>query len=76
MDKKPWLNHYDKGVPHTLKPYPERTLMDVVSDATRQYPERPILYFKGHSISYGELEKLSNALAAALVKLGFKRVSA
>ena len=69
MDKKPWLEHYDEGVPHTLKPYPARTLMDVVSDTALQYAEQPILYFKGNSISYAELESLSNALATALVEL-------
>ena len=73
MDKNPWLAHYDEGVAHTLKPYPQRTLLDMVSDAAKQYPDHPILYFKGNSISYGELESLSNALAAALVKLGVQK---
>ena len=73
MNKYPWLAHYDEGVPHTLKPYPERTLLDVVSDAAKQYPDSPILYFKGNSISYGELERLSNALAAALIQLGVQK---
>ncbi len=27
------------GVPHTLQPYPERTLLDAVSDAARQRPD-------------------------------------
>src|SRR5207302_2596966 len=26
----PWLAHYDKGVPATLAPYPNRTLLDYV----------------------------------------------
>lgn len=73
MEKTPWLKHYDEGVPHTLKPYPERTLMDVVSETARQYPERPLLLFKGNSISYGELERLSDTLAAALAKLGIQK---
>lgn len=73
MDKKPWLEHYDEGVPHTLKPYPERTLMDVVSETAKQYPERPILLFKGTSISYAELERLSDELATALIKLGVQK---
>ncbi len=38
MNEKPWLKHYDPGVPHTLQPCPERTLLDVVSDTARQRP--------------------------------------
>ena len=73
MDKKPWLAHYDEGVPHTLKPYPERTLVDVVRETASQYPERPILLFKGNSMSYAELDRLSDVLATALVKLGVQK---
>ena len=29
----PWLAHYDAGVPATLAPYPERTLVDYLADA-------------------------------------------
>lgn len=36
MEQYPWLKHYDKGVPYTLQPYPEFTLLDVVSDTVRQ----------------------------------------
>jgi hypothetical protein len=27
----PWLAHYDAGVPATLSPYPDRTLLDYVT---------------------------------------------
>ncbi len=33
MDAKPWLTHYDQGVPHSLQPYPNKTLMDIIRDA-------------------------------------------
>jgi long-chain acyl-CoA synthetase len=32
MDKN-WLKHHDHGVPHTLQPYPEHTLADVMDEA-------------------------------------------
>jgi hypothetical protein len=28
-----WLEHYDEGMPATLGPYPERTLLDDLADA-------------------------------------------
>ncbi len=47
MNAKPWLKHYDAGVPHTLQPYPERTLLDVVSDTARERPDHTALLFQG-----------------------------
>jgi long-chain acyl-CoA synthetase len=73
METRPWLEHYDEGVPHTLQPYPERTLLDVVSDTARQRPDHPVLLFKGTRLSYGEVEQLSDAFAAALVAQGVKK---
>ena len=73
MDTKPWLKHYDTGVSHTLKPYPERTLMDVIGESASQRPESAALLFQGNAISYASLDQHSNALAAALVALGIQK---
>ena len=69
----PWLKHYDKGVPYTLQPYPEFTLLDVVSDTVRQRPDHTAIIFKGKLLSYSALEKLSDAFANALVAQGVKK---
>jgi long-chain acyl-CoA synthetase len=71
--EKHWLKQYDEAVPHSLKPYPERTLLDAVRDAALQRPDHPALLFKGASLSYGELDRLSDAFAAALVAQGVKK---
>jgi long-chain acyl-CoA synthetase len=73
MDERPWFKSYDPGMPHTLQPYPERTLLDVISDTLRERPEHTALIFKGKRISYAELEQLSNAFAAALLALGVQK---
>ena len=67
-----WLQGYDEGVPTTLEPYPDRTLLDYLSETARKWPERPALLFKGSKVTYGRLEKESDALAAALVAIGVK----
>jgi long-chain acyl-CoA synthetase len=69
----PWLAHYDEGVPHTLAPYPNRTLIDYLADWSRDHPNQPALLFKGRTISYGALDRLSDACAAAFASLGVKR---
>jgi long-chain acyl-CoA synthetase len=71
--KAPWLDHYDRGVPRTLVPYPDRTLLDYLSDAARTHPEAPALLFKGAKLSYAELERTSNDCASAFAALGVKR---
>ncbi|HEV8233471.1 MAG TPA: AMP-binding protein [Gemmatimonadaceae bacterium] len=69
----PWLAHYDPGVPATLKPYPERTLLYYLSETVRTRPDHPVLLFKGRPMSATELDTASNAFAAALTELGVKK---
>ena len=69
----PWLSGYDEGVPHTLAPYPDRTLLDYLSESAANWPDRPALLFKGATICYRELHRLSDRFASALVDLGVKR---
>src|SRR5215471_2063901 len=69
-DRAPWLSHYDGGVPATLAPYPDRTILDYVSEFARTHPGNRALIFKGRELSYGDLESLSDAFAAALAELG------
>jgi long-chain acyl-CoA synthetase len=70
---KPWLAHYDADVPHSLAPYPERTLIDYLDELTRDHAEKPALFFKGTSVSYGRLGTESTAFAAALWSLGVRK---
>src|SRR3954471_11643394 len=69
----PCLAHYDPGVPATLAPYPDKTLVDYVSEHARSSPKRPALLFKGATVTYGELDRLSDACAAGLALLGIRR---
>jgi len=69
----PWLKNYDEGVPYTLEPYPEQTLLDILSDTVRQRPDHTALIFKGRRLSYNELKRLSDAFANALVTLRVKK---
>jgi long-chain acyl-CoA synthetase len=68
-----WLAHYDPGVPHSLAPYPERTLLDVFAETVRERPTHPVLFFKGQRLAAHALDRLSDSFAAALVDLGVKK---
>jgi long-chain acyl-CoA synthetase len=73
MTEKPWLKHYDGGVPHSLRPYPQKTLLDIVRETTSQRPNHPALLFKGAVMSYAQLDQLSNAFANGLIQMGVKK---
>jgi long-chain acyl-CoA synthetase len=70
---KSWLAHYDSDVPHSLVPYPDRTLVDYLDSLAREHKDRPALLFKGARVSYGELDAQSTAFAAALWSLGVRK---
>lgn len=70
MSERPWLSHYDEGVPHTLAPYPAITMLDLLRDSAREHPDDDAFLFMGSSISWRELERKSTAFAAALQAQG------
>jgi long-chain acyl-CoA synthetase len=72
MNDRPWLAHYDKGVPQTVD-IPEAPLFYFLQEAARKYPDRACTIFKGAVISYREMEALTDHMAAALVELGVKK---
>jgi long-chain acyl-CoA synthetase len=71
--RAPWLAHYDRGVPATLAPYPNRTILDYVADLASTRPRAAALLFKGATMSWATLERESSAFAAALETLGVRR---
>lgn len=73
MAAEPWIKHYDKGVPSSLEPYPLHTIVDIVRKRAVKIPENPALFFKGSSMTWSELERLSNAFALALQSEGLKK---
>ena len=73
METRLWHKKYDRGVPTTLEPYPQSTLVDVLEQSATVKPDHPFLIFKGSQISYGELSKHSDGFAAGLTSLGVKK---
>ncbi len=80
-DERPWLKRYDPEVPHSLEPYPDITVHSFLEDAAKQNPNHPALISSAHipvagriasTLTYGELDRLSGSLAAALIDMGLK----
>ena len=72
MNDKPWLAHYDKGVPQTVE-IPNAPLFHFLEESARKYPDRACTIFKGAVITYKEMNELTDRVAAALVDMGVKR---
>ena len=72
MNDKPWLAHYDKGVPHTVE-IPNAPLFHFLEEAARKYPDRACTIFKGAVITFKEMNELTDRMAAALVDMGVKK---
>ena len=72
MNDRPWLQHYDEGVPQTLE-YPDIPLFGLLEQAAKNFPDRPCTIFKGAKISYREMDEKSDRLAAGLAALGVKK---
>ena len=68
-----WLKNYDPGVPHSLEPYPQKTLIDYLDEAVNEHPDYTMLFFKKRRMSYSEIQKLSDEFAAALPVHGVKK---
>jgi long-chain acyl-CoA synthetase len=72
MDDRPWFKQYDPGVPHHID-YPPVPLFRFLEDDARAYPDRPCTIFKGGTVSYREMDALTDQLAGALADLGVKK---
>ena len=72
MENRPWLERYDEGVPTSID-YPKVPLFYFLEESARNYPDRSCTIFKGATISYQEMDALTNRLAAGLADLGVKK---
>lgn len=72
MKDRPWVEHYDKGVPATIE-YPQAPLFHFLDDSARKYPDRACTIFKGAVVTYKEMNDITDHLAAALVDMGVKK---
>jgi len=68
-----WRRNYDEGVPRTLAPYPELTLVDYLRQNAATASKHTAILFKGARINYADLERETDRFASTLVRLGVKR---
>lgn len=79
---KPWLKYYDAGIPESLAPFPPMNLIAFMQKTATAFPRKtalltsirlPRLGRQNHRLNYRDLDRLSDALACALVELGVEK---
>lgn len=70
--KRPWLKTYPEWIPADI-PIPDTTALDDFKASTASRPDKPAIFYFDRIISYGELDTLSNGLAAAFSEWGIKK---
>ena len=68
---RPWLAHYDKGIPYNLE-YPNQCIHDLLIDQAERTPHKKAIIFGDLSLTYSELEKYSRNFASNLISNGIK----
>jgi len=66
---RPWQRHHDYWVRQNL-PYPGRPLGDILALTAVDMPDRPATQFLGAQLTFLDLKRRSDALAASLAGLG------
>jgi long-chain acyl-CoA synthetase len=74
MEARPWHKHYDEGAPVSID-YPQKPLYHFLEDAAKEYPDKACSIFKGASVSYAEMDEMTDRLAAALKDHGVSKGS-
>jgi long-chain acyl-CoA synthetase len=69
--QKPWLKHYDAHVPPSLE-YEDKTYAQKFAEAVEAGPDHTALIYADTSITFGELDRLSNQLAAYFISIGLE----
>jgi long-chain acyl-CoA synthetase len=69
MTTRPWHEHYDHGVPTTMR-YPRIPLHDLLLVPVSAFPHKPALHYAGTDITFRQLHDLVRACAAGLAEAG------
>jgi long-chain acyl-CoA synthetase len=72
MISRPWLKHYDPGVPPQLD-YPAVPVFHFLDEAAQSCPERHCTIFGGEILTYSQAAERSDQIAACLRALGIRK---
>jgi len=69
---KPWIAHYDKGVPEFVD-YEEKCLPYFLEHCAQNSPDKTALLFQGYKLTYSQLNEMVNRFATCLINFDIKK---
>jgi long-chain acyl-CoA synthetase len=72
MSERPWLAAYPEGVPTDIDPSSYPSLVALMEQAFKAYAPRAAYSFMGKDISFGDVDRQSQAFAAYFQSLGLQ----
>ncbi len=71
-EQRPWLRQYPPGTPTDIE-IPFANALDMFRHSCASSPESPLVHFFGRTMTVAEVDRASDALAAAIIHHGFAR---
>jgi long-chain acyl-CoA synthetase len=71
-EARPWLKIYPEWAPHHIES-PSTTALDDFKLSAKERPDAPAVYYFDHISTYGQIDRLSSSMAAALRDQGLER---
>ena len=72
MQSKPWLAHYPPGVPAEIDPTQYGSLLQMIVESFEKYAGLPAYVSMGKTLTFREVDQLSNDFAAFLQSRGLQ----
>ena len=69
---KPWLAHYDEGVPESVN-YEAVCIPEFLDRSAEKFPRNMALLFQGYAVTYGELKEMVDRFAVCLANFGIRK---
>ena len=71
---KPWLAHYETGVPEHVD-YENVCLPDCLKRSAERFPGKMALTFQGYRVSFAKLDDMVDRFAVCLTDFGVKKIN-
>ncbi|GHO68645.1 long-chain-fatty-acid--CoA ligase [Ktedonobacter sp. SOSP1-52] len=72
LRERPWIRHYQEGVPALLD-IPDRAVTSLLDTTASRYPSACAISYFGAKLTYAQLSHLANRFAISLQKLGIHK---
>lgn len=73
LEQRPWLKHYQHSIPAEIDVQQYNSLLEMLEESFKKYASLPAFSNMGKTMTYSEIDKLSNQFGAFLQSKGLKK---